>query len=112
MQLVHLARKMAQVHGPKLKCCFAFGHKVVPLIHGGNASDRAGRMIQNFVCDVRSYPEPGHPRNGGTPQIVQAPSVNAGSLVELALAPRKRAELLAAGRKDVIARSRASLDDA
>ena len=38
---------------PSLKCLFAFRKKLVALIDGGDARNRAGLVIQNLVGHVR-----------------------------------------------------------
>ena len=76
---------------PRFKSLSAFGDEIVALIDSCNAGDRAGLVIEYFVGDVWSYPEPCHAGNAGSSQIMKSPSSNAGKLVDL---PLSRAEVL------------------
>jgi hypothetical protein len=38
---------------PLLKRVFALRKKVMALVYGGNASDRSGLVVENFVRDMR-----------------------------------------------------------
>ena len=59
---------------PSLKCLFAFRKKLVALIDGGDARNRAGLVIQNLVGHVRCDAQSRHPGNTGSPQIMKSPS--------------------------------------
>ena len=54
----------------------------MPLINGSNPRDRAGLMIEDFVCHMRRNPQPGHPGHAGPAQIVEPPSSHPRELIE------------------------------
>jgi hypothetical protein len=56
---------MREVSPPSFKCFLALNQEVVSLVYGRNAWDRAGLMIEEFVCHVRRNAQPGHPRHAG-----------------------------------------------
>ena len=46
--------------GPSIKRFFPLGHKLVTLVDGGDAGDRASRVVQDLVGHMWSYPELRH----------------------------------------------------
>jgi hypothetical protein len=52
------------------------------LINGGNSRDRAGLVIEDFVCHMRRYPKPRYPGHAGPAQIMEAPAGHSGELIE------------------------------
>src|SRR5258706_2565355 len=70
---------------PAFQCVIALVEKIMALIDCGNARDRSGLVIENFVGDVRRDAEACHPRYAGAPQIVKTPVVYARHVVKLPL---------------------------
>ena len=58
---------------PAFQCVIAFGEKIMTLIDSGDARDRSGLVIEDFIGDVRWDAEASHPRYAGAPQIVKTP---------------------------------------
>jgi hypothetical protein len=51
-----------------------FCKELVPLVHRSDAGDRAGLMVQNFVCNMRRHAEGRHSRDAGATKVMQAPN--------------------------------------
>src|SRR5215212_4718009 len=82
------------------------------LIDGSDAGDRAGRVVQDLVGDMRSYPESRHAGDRSPAEVMKTPAGDAGSLVELRLGMNEVAERLVAGAEYVAAGFRPCVDDA
>ena len=54
--MAYLVENPADMRTPQVQRLPPFGKEVVPLIHGGNARDRTGLMVQDFVRYVRRTP--------------------------------------------------------
>ena len=64
---------LGNVSTPSCQSVITFGKKIMALIDRGDARDRSGLVIENFVGDVRRDAEARHPGYAGAPQIVKTP---------------------------------------
>ncbi|SRR5713101_5709607 len=70
---------------PAFQCVIALVEKIMALIDGGNARDRSGLVIENFIGDVRRDAEACHPRYASAPQIVKTPVLYVRLVIKLPL---------------------------
>src|SRR5215207_7432006 len=84
----------------------------MPLVHGGDSGNRTGRVVQDLVGDMRSYPESRHAGDRCPAEVMKTPAGDSGLLVELRLGMNEVAERLVAGAEYVAAGFRPCVDDA
>jgi hypothetical protein len=73
---------VGNVPSPSFECLLALREELVPLVYGGNPRDRAGIVVENLVCDVRSNPKAGHPGYAGPAEVMKAPPGHSRKLIE------------------------------
>src|SRR5262245_42116778 len=97
-----VAHNVGDVSPPSFERRLSLAHKLVTLVDGRNARDRAGLMVQYFVSNMRRNPEPGHSRYASAPQIVKAPPSHSRELIQPAFCSTEFLEGLGSEqRKDI-----------
>src|SRR5262245_52218882 len=75
----------------------SFSQELVALIDRGNSRNRSCLVVQYFVCNVGSNPEPSHAAHNRPAQIVKHPPTDTGNLVEPLFVRRECLESALAG---------------
>jgi hypothetical protein len=68
---------LGNMSAPSFQCVITLVEKIMALIDCGDARDRSGLVIENFIGDVRRDAEAGHPGYADAPQIVKTPGLYA-----------------------------------
>jgi len=77
------------MRAPSFKRVLALAEKLVTLIDRGDPRDCPRLVVEDFIGNVRSNPQPGHSRYASSAQIVKMPPGDLGKFVKLTFGSRE-----------------------